>query len=120
MPRSCSLARLALLLSATTILLGVNGQTSTFPATPLASKHFAYPTGIVIFFLTRSFTRSSRSSAQPYQVDTDPDLIRGRQTGYNQCNSTTEGPGSLCQTSMLSALDGMLSAQLPLGEYKTS
>ncbi|KAJ7787173.1 manno protein [Mycena olivaceomarginata] len=87
MPRSCSLARLALLLSATTTLLGVNGQTSTFPATPLASKHFAYPTGI------------------PYQVDTEPYLIRGGQTGYNQCNSTTEGPGSLCQTSMLSALD---------------
>ncbi|KAJ7336355.1 manno protein [Mycena albidolilacea] len=87
MPRSCSLGRLALLLSATTTLLGVNGQTSTFPATPLASKHFAYPTGI------------------PYQVDTEPYLIRGGQTGYNQCNSTTEGSGSLCQTSFLSALD---------------
>ncbi|KAJ7839608.1 hypothetical protein B0H14DRAFT_3086953 [Mycena olivaceomarginata] len=58
-----------------------------FPPPPLASKHFAYPTGI------------------PYQVDTEPYLIRGGQTGYNQCNSTTEGSGSLCQTSFLSALD---------------
>ncbi|KAG6853868.1 hypothetical protein C0991_000475 [Blastosporella zonata] len=60
---------------------------STFPATPLASKHYAYPTGI------------------PYKVDTDTNLIRGQQYGYNQCNSTTENQQSLCQTSMLNSLD---------------
>jgi hypothetical protein len=62
--------------------------TGTFPATPLASKTgFTYPSGI------------------PYKVDTDTGLIRGEQFGYNQCNSTTEGPNSLCQTSFLNALD---------------
>ncbi|KAF8189883.1 hypothetical protein K438DRAFT_1552127, partial [Mycena galopus ATCC 62051] len=65
----------------------VNAQPpGTYPATPLASKHFPYPSGI------------------PYQADTD-NLIRGSQTGYNQCNSTTEGSTSLCQTSFLCALD---------------
>ncbi|KAF8888460.1 hypothetical protein CPB84DRAFT_1786113 [Gymnopilus junonius] len=40
----------------------------------------------------------------PYQVDTD-DTGRGPQLGYNICNSTTEGPDSLCQTSYLNSLD---------------
>jgi len=60
---------------------------STFPATPLASKHFAYPSGI------------------PYQADTDTTLIRGDQSGYNICNSTTETQTSMCQTSFINALD---------------
>ncbi|KAI5120708.1 hypothetical protein M0805_007670 [Coniferiporia weirii] len=60
---------------------------STYPATPLADKHFAYPSGI------------------PYQADTDTTLIRGSQFGYNLCNSTTEGQNSLCQTSFLNQLD---------------
>ncbi|KAF8072317.1 hypothetical protein FPV67DRAFT_932267 [Lyophyllum atratum] len=60
---------------------------STYPATPLASKHFAYPTGI------------------PYQVDTEPQLIRGGQTGYNICNSTTQNQNSLCQTSFVNSVD---------------
>ncbi|KAF8072307.1 hypothetical protein FPV67DRAFT_1412385 [Lyophyllum atratum] len=53
---------------------------------PLASKHFKYPNEI------------------PYQADTDVG-DRGRQTGYNRCNSTTEGPNSLCQTSFLNSID---------------
>ncbi|KAJ7637107.1 hypothetical protein FB45DRAFT_977544 [Roridomyces roridus] len=55
---------------------------SALPATPLVSKHFAYPSGI------------------PYQVDPDPDSqsVRGPQMGYNLCNATTEGPTSECQT----------------------
>lgn len=60
---------------------------STFPATPLASKTFAYPTGI------------------PYKVDTDVGLVRGTQKGYNICNSTTENQHSLCQTSIFNTLD---------------
>ncbi|TRM70237.1 hypothetical protein BD626DRAFT_391411 [Schizophyllum amplum] len=60
---------------------------SSFPETPLASKTFAYPDGI------------------PYQADTDTNLIRGTQAGYNLCNSTTEGDSSMCQTSFLNALD---------------
>jgi hypothetical protein len=65
----------------------VKAQQETFPATPLASKHFSYPSGI------------------PYQVDTDTNLIRGTQSGYNLCNSTTEGQESKCQTSFLNSLD---------------
>jgi hypothetical protein len=62
-------------------------QQKTFPATPLASKHFSYPTGV------------------PYQADTEPTLIRGSQYGYNMCNSTTEGQESLCQTSFFNSID---------------
>ncbi|KAL5526326.1 hypothetical protein ACEPAF_8049 [Sanghuangporus sanghuang] len=65
----------------------VSAQQSTYPATPLASKHYAYPSEI------------------PYKVDTDTNLIRGEQYGYNICNSTTEGQDSLCQTSFLNHLD---------------
>lgn len=41
----------------------------------------------------------------PYKVDTDVGLIRGNQVGYNICNSTTEGPDSLCQTAVINSLD---------------
>ncbi|KAF9259419.1 hypothetical protein L218DRAFT_908431 [Marasmius fiardii PR-910] len=60
---------------------------STFPATPLVSKRFSYPTGV------------------PYKVDTDVGLVRGEQSGYNICNSTTEGGNSLCQTSFINSVD---------------
>ncbi|KAF8316440.1 hypothetical protein DL93DRAFT_781354 [Clavulina sp. PMI_390] len=36
----------------------------------------------------------------PYQVDTNP-TGRGPQFGYNQCNSTTQGQNSDCQTALL-------------------
>ncbi|KAF8590758.1 hypothetical protein K439DRAFT_1328797 [Ramaria rubella] len=52
---------------------------------PLASKHFEY-------------------TALPYMVDTN-DGPRGIQTGYNLCNSTTEGQSSRCQTAMVNSLD---------------
>nr|GAT48502.1 predicted protein [Mycena chlorophos] len=68
-------------------LLKVQAQQKTFPATPLASKHFSYPSGI------------------PYQADSDTDLIRGPQSGYNQCGPNTEGQDSKCQTSFLNSLD---------------
>jgi hypothetical protein len=48
---------------------------------PLASKHFAYPSGI------------------PYQASGDDAGERGPQSGYNICNSTTEGANSQCQVS---------------------
>lgn len=50
--------------------------------------------------------RSLLSVVKPYQVDTDTNLIRGVQTGYNLCNSTTETQESLCQTSFFTSLDG--------------
>lgn len=64
------------------------GVTGKFPATPLISKGFAYPTGI------------------PQKADTDVGLLRGSQFGYNQCNTTTEGPESNCQTAVINSIDG--------------
>ncbi|KAG6844648.1 hypothetical protein H0H87_005099 [Tephrocybe sp. NHM501043] len=78
--------RFSALLAFAVAITSVSAQ-STFPPTPLASKHFAYPTGI------------------PYKVDTDQGLIRGFQHGYNICNSTTENQQSLCQTSFLNSID---------------
>ncbi|KAK1233882.1 hypothetical protein PQX77_002935 [Marasmius sp. AFHP31] len=68
------------------VVSGVAAQ-STFPATPLAQKRFSYPTGV------------------PYKADSDVGLIRGEQSGYNICNSTTENQNSLCQTSFINAID---------------
>ena len=45
---------------------------------PLTSKHFTWPD-------------------IPYQVTGDNGGGRGPQSGYNLCNSTTEGPNSMCQ-----------------------
>ncbi|KAG8737511.1 hypothetical protein FRC10_008091 [Ceratobasidium sp. 414] len=53
--------------------------------TPLAQKRFEY-------------------TNLPYKADTDTGE-RGTQFGYNICNSTTEGPNSLCQTAMINSLD---------------
>jgi hypothetical protein len=83
-----SLHNLALSAAFAVSLVRAQAPTGTFPATPLYSKTgFTYPSGI------------------PYKVDTDTGLVRGEQLGYNICNSTTEGPESLCQTSFLNALD---------------
>ncbi|KAJ7465110.1 hypothetical protein FB451DRAFT_1262659 [Mycena latifolia] len=41
----------------------------------------------------------------PYQVMTDTDDPRGFQSGYNQCNSTTENQDSLCQTMFMNHID---------------
>jgi hypothetical protein len=64
----------------------VYAQNATSSAiVPLASKHFDY-------------------NNLPYQADTD-DGIRGRQSGYNRCNSTTENQQSLCQTAIINSID---------------
>ncbi|KAL1700608.1 hypothetical protein EV121DRAFT_283272 [Schizophyllum commune] len=75
------------LLLSSAFLAALAKAQSTFPATPLAEKHYKYPDEI------------------PYKVDTDEGLIRGTQFGYNLCNSTTEGQDALCQTSFLNSLD---------------
>ncbi|KAF7423047.1 hypothetical protein PC9H_011211 [Pleurotus ostreatus] len=86
-PVALSVALLAIAASFSNSLANAqDGAVATFPATPLASKHFAYPTGL------------------PYQADSEH-LLRGTQTGYNQCNSTTEGQNSLCQTSFVNSAD---------------
>ena len=43
---------------------------------------------------------------QPYQADSNVGLIRGTQSGFNICNSTTENQQSNCQTSFLNSIDG--------------
>ncbi|CAE6431836.1 unnamed protein product [Rhizoctonia solani] len=53
--------------------------------TPLYQKHFEW-------------------NNLPYKVDTDTGE-RGTQYGYNLCNSTTEGPKSLCQTATVNSID---------------
>jgi hypothetical protein len=70
-----------LTIAAVGVSLAAAQVTGTYPATPLASKHFASPSDL------------------PYKVDTDQGLVRGTQVGYNICNSTTENQKSLCQTS---------------------
>ncbi|RPD52665.1 hypothetical protein L227DRAFT_581972 [Lentinus tigrinus ALCF2SS1-6] len=65
---------------------GVLAQDATTSSlTPLASKHFDY-------------------TNLPYQADPD-NGVRGTQQGYNRCNSTTEGPESMCQTALINHLD---------------
>ncbi|TEB20743.1 hypothetical protein FA13DRAFT_1766786 [Coprinellus micaceus] len=41
----------------------------------------------------------------PTRSTPDVGLPRGNQLGYNQCNSSTEGPNSLCQTAIINSLD---------------
>jgi len=52
---------------------------------PLASKHFDY-------------------NNLPYQADPDTG-VRGTQSGYNRCNSTTENQNSMCQTAIINSVD---------------
>lgn len=74
-------------------------------ATPLVSKHFSYPTGVVsqnYLYFAPQFDLSIK----PYQADTDIGG-RGPQFGYNLCNSSTQNPASLCQTSLFNGLAGV-------------
>jgi hypothetical protein len=48
-------------------------------------------------------TLSFPYSALPEQVYPFP-VLRGPQTGYNICNSSTQGPNSLCQTAIVNSL----------------
>ncbi|KAI0693419.1 hypothetical protein BC835DRAFT_1075188 [Cytidiella melzeri] len=57
----------------------------TFPATALDQFRFPHP---------------SNAPEQVYPPNVDP-FVRGPQSGYNICNSTTEGPTSMCQTSFV-------------------
>lgn len=73
------------LVAASSLLVAVNAQQNYSCDTPLAAKRYDY-------------------ESVPYQVDTC-DGDRGRQVGYNQCNSTTAGPTSLCQTAIVNSID---------------
>jgi hypothetical protein len=89
---SLFLIALACLVSAQTPAL------STWAATPLVSLSFPKPTDA------------------PQKVWPDvPAFERGPQTGYNICNSTTEGGNSLCQTAYVNDLSGA-----PCASYQAS
>ncbi|OSC96706.1 hypothetical protein PYCCODRAFT_1378664 [Trametes coccinea BRFM310] len=79
-----ALSALIAIAAASTRVLAQDATSSSF--VPLASKSFSYPDGI------------------PYQADPD-NGVRGTQQGYNLCNSTTEGPNSMCQTAFVNHLD---------------
>ncbi|CAE6431906.1 unnamed protein product [Rhizoctonia solani] len=89
------MSKVAFLVGASMAATVAFGQATTAPTTtaaasssaftPLASKRFEY-------------------TALPYKADTGGGE-RGNQFGYNVCNSTTEGPTSLCQTAMVNSLD---------------
>jgi len=77
---------LSTLVAVAAISSKVYAQNTTSSAIiPLASKHFDY-------------------NNLPYQADSD-NGVRGTQSGYNRCNSTTENQQSLCQTSILNSID---------------
>jgi len=78
-----ALSTLLAVAAVSTPLVFAQGATTT---TALADKHFTYPSQI------------------PYQVDPS-DGLRGPQTGYNICNSTTENQDSQCQTSFVNHID---------------
>ncbi|KAI0028456.1 hypothetical protein K488DRAFT_89725 [Vararia minispora EC-137] len=66
-------------------------STLDFPATPLNQLSYPHPTDA------------------PYQIypPTGARYTRGPQTGYNICNSTTEGQSSMCQTMYINGLDDL-------------
>ena len=72
-------------------------QTLTFPATPLNQLSFPKTTDL------------------PYQIypDSTP-YVRGPQSGYNICNSTTEGDTSLCQTMVQKSIMGAYRPAAPI------
>ena len=74
-----------------TTTASASASTVDWAATPLVS--LSYP----------------RPSDAPYQVfpyDGHDIYTRGYQTGYNICNSTTEGDQSLCQTMVQNSIMG--------------
>jgi len=83
MSRSALSALLAVAAASTLVL----AQPDPADPIPLVDKTYAYPSGI------------------PYQVDYNTAAIRGPQTGYNICNSTTQNQESECQTSFVNHID---------------
>ncbi|KAH9847204.1 hypothetical protein C2E23DRAFT_849297 [Lenzites betulinus] len=78
-----ALSALLAFAAASTRVLAQDATSSSF--VPLASKVFNW-------------------NDLPEKADTD-DLLRGTQMGFNNCNSTTEGQSSLCQTAVINHLD---------------
>jgi len=73
-------------LSLLTLALKFSVEVAAQNPPPLSSKHFPF-------------------GQQPYQVTGDQGGPRGPQLGYNICNSTTQGPNSLCQTAIINSID---------------
>ena len=80
-------------LALATLTLAQSGASTALE--PLASKHFTWPD-------------------IPFQVTGNQGGVRGPQSGFNLCNSTTENQQSLCQVSS----DGILRFQLFFSEAR--
>jgi hypothetical protein len=65
----------------------------------IAQRQAAYPTNSPLPLTQYQYPYS----AIPEQVNPFP-VGRGPQSGYNRCNSTTEGPTSQCQTLVVNSL----------------
>ena len=76
------------------VVLAQDSSIAQFPATALVDMNYPHPTDA------------------PYKVYGDRTFIRGPQSGYNMCNSTTETQDSLCQTSFVNDETGMLSCSI--------
>lgn len=69
------------------VALAQSSAVPTFPATPLLAMQFPHPTDA------------------PYKVFPDH-YVRGTQSGFNICNSTTENQQSMCQTAYVNDITG--------------
>jgi len=94
---------MAAILSAAALLLASSALASPSPVAdfmPTLVARQAAATGSALPLTEYKFTWPN----VPYQVNPYPSG-RGPQSGFNQCNSTTEGPNSLCQTAFVNSID---------------
>ncbi|BEJ12253.1 hypothetical protein CspHIS471_0207130 [Cutaneotrichosporon sp. HIS471] len=100
----------ALLLSALVLAAatGVNAEAAAPVITPAPVAIEARQSGAAATYETTSPLPLTEYKypydAQPEQVNPYP-ILRGPQTGYNRCNSTTEGPNALCQTAVFNSIE---------------
>jgi hypothetical protein len=79
-----------------TILLAGSALAQDFIPTPVRRQAAATTSPLTDYHFSYSNV--------PYQVNPFP-VGRGPQSGYNICNSTTEGPNSECQTMFVNSID---------------
>jgi hypothetical protein len=81
------------LLAVASAQLATAASTINWAPTPLISEIFPKPS-------------DAPNQVFPYDPNAPFVMQRGGQSGYNICNSTTEGQTSMCQTSYVNGLDG--------------
>jgi hypothetical protein len=114
-----ALVSLTLVAGQSTTAAAPNGV-PTFPTTPLVSEIFPYTALVRIFFqIIQTFFFIDIFHVQPQQVYPNQ-IVRGTQSGYNRCNSTTQNQDSLCQTILVNNISGALSSNFLLYMRLTS